>query len=295
MNKGRGAGLVEVSKGIVFSRLMTVFLLAPLLLLVSVVFLGALASLVVELFENGFGAGIEIFAVILSKDLFQSVAVRTIWISVSVTVLAIVIGYATAYCMWRSSPHMRSWLIALVLFPLFTSVVVRTYAWTTLFNRFGIINTTLLYLGLIDTPIRMMKTEGAVLIGMVQVLLPFAILPIYNTLMRIDENLLRASAIAGARGWQTFIKVVLPLTKQGTVVAAILVFVISLGFYITPAILGGPGASMISNLIGLEVTRFFDLKDGAAMSLLLLLVTLLLLFFLGCIGSIRDQFKDYGQ
>jgi ABC-type spermidine/putrescine transport system permease subunit I len=179
--------------------------------------------------------------------------------------------------MWRSTPRVRIVLIAVIMFPLFTSVVVRTYAWTAMLGRGGLVNTILLYFGVIDEPLRLLKTEGAVLVGMVQVLLPFAILPIFNALTKLDENLIRASSTVGAPPLHTFRRVVLPLTLSGTAAAGVLVFVVSLGFFITPAILGGPQASMISNVIGTEVTTFLNLQYGAAISLILLAVTLSLL------------------
>lgn len=291
MSKGREAEIASVSKGIVLSKPVMLGLLAPLFFLLGVFFVGTVVSLMWETLQGGIGATTELYQTVLSKSLFQKVTLRTLRISIVVTVATLVLGYATAYAIWRSSRRVRAVLVALVMFPLFTSVVVRTYAWTTLLNRWGLINVILLELGLIDSPLRLVKTEGAVLVGMIQVLLPFAILPIYTTLMRLDEDLLRASAIAGAKGHQTFRRVVLPLTMQGTVVAGVLVFVVSLGFFITPAILGGPQVSMLSNLISTEVTTFLDLRDGAAMSLSLLVVTVIILVGITRICSLTDHLK----
>jgi mannopine transport system permease protein len=280
------------ARGVVPSRLVVLALRAPLLLLLGVFFVGAVLSLIGETLQNGPAAAVTSFQDVLSKNLVQTIALRTLRIAIVVTTLTLIIGYATAYAMWRSSPSIQMLLLALVMFPLFTSVVVRTYAWTTLLNRGGLINTILLNLGLIDEPLRLIKTEGAVLIGMVQVLLPFAILPIYTTLLRIDEDLLRASAIAGARGFQTFRKVVLPLSLQATMVAGVLVFVIALGFFVTPAILGGPQHSMISNLISTEVTTFLDLRDGAVISLALLVVTIAIIGFVAKVVSIGEHLRS---
>lgn len=292
MSERQGGDIATFSEGIVLSACVGFAFLAPLLVLIGVFFFGPLFALVLEILGNGIEDAVDIFFVILSKSFFQTVAFRTFRIAAIVTVLTVVIGYAMAYAIWRSSRSARAIALTLVMFPLFTSIVVRTYAWTTLFSRNGILNTLLLELGLIDAPLRMLKTEPAVLVGMIQVMLPFAILPIYTILLRLDLDLLRASAIAGARGWQTFKNVVLPLTSQGTAVAGVLVFVVSLGFFITPAILGGPRSSMISNLISTEVTVFFDPKDGAAMSLILLVVTLGLLIGLSRVGSITAHFKS---
>lgn len=291
MRMRQRADVAEAGKGVVLPASFGVLLLAPLFILIGVFFFGALLSLVVEIFSDGADAAKTLFADLLSKDLFQSVAIRTFRVSAIVTILTVLIGYAMAYAMWRSSPRARIIGLAFVMFPLFTSIVVRTYAWTTLFGRNGVINTTLLALGLIDAPIRMLNTEYVVFVGMVQVMLPFAILPIFTVLLSLDLDLMRASAVMGARPWTTFVNVVLPLTRQGAIVAGVIVFVMSLGFFITPAILGGPRSLMISNLISTEVNVFFDIKGGAAMALLLLIVTLGLLIAVSRVGSITAQFK----
>jgi ABC-type spermidine/putrescine transport system permease subunit I len=263
--------------------------------LLGLCFFGSIARVFVDVFSSGFDSVYFLFKDILSRRLFGDVALRTFRVSVIVTVVTVAIGYATAYAMWRSSPRTRVLLIGMILFPLFTSVVVRSYAWVVLFNRYGMINSLLLDLGLVDQPLRLIKTEFAVLVGMIQLLLPFAILPIFAILSRLDENLLRASAIAGARGWQTFVHVILPLSRKGTAVASTLVFVLCLGFFVTPAILGGPRSWIIANLIGTEITTFLDLRDGSAMALMLLAVTLVLLASISNIGGIKDHFKGQNR
>ncbi|MBB4189674.1 ABC-type spermidine/putrescine transport system permease subunit I [Sinorhizobium terangae] len=287
----RGSAVAEVDKGVVLSQPIGFVSVSPLFILLGIFFFGPMIALALAIFDGGVAAAVPLFSDVLRDELFQSVALRTFRISLVVTVISVVIGYSMAYAMWRSSPSVRSVALALIMFPLFTSIVVRTYAWTAMFTRFGIINTLLLKIGLIEKPLAMLYTEPVVLIGMVQVMLPFAILPIYTTLLGLDLDLLRASAICGAKGRQTFTKVVLPLTKQGVGVASVLVFVISLGFFITPAILGGPKSAMISNMISTEVTTFYNLKGGAVMSVLLLMVTLCLLFIASKIGSIAAHYR----
>jgi ABC-type spermidine/putrescine transport system permease subunit I len=274
---GRERSQKSWSRGVALSTRTALLLSLPLLLFLAVFFFGTIISLLMETFSGGAAAGAALYWDVLSSDFLRIVAGRTLRISLSSTVLTLLIGYATAYAMWRSTPRVRIVLIAVIMFPLFTSVVVRTYAWTAMLGRGGLVNTILLYFGVIDEPLRLLKTEGAVLVGMVQVLLPFAILPIFNALTKLDENLIRASSTVGAPPLHTFRRVVLPLTLSGTAAAGVLVFVVSLGFFITPAILGGPQASMISNVIGTEVTTFLNLQYGAAISLILLAVTLSLL------------------
>lgn len=287
----RGNAVAEVDRGIVLTQSIGFASVSPLLILLGIFFFGPIVALTLVIFDSGIKDAAGLFTDVLSNELFQTVAFRTVRISVMVTIISVVVGYAMAHAMWRSSPGVRSIGLALIMFPLFTSIVVRTYAWTAMFSRFGMINSLLLEADLIDKPLAMLYTEPVVLVGMVQVMLPFAILPIYTTLLGLDLDLLRASAICGARGRQTFAKVVLPLTKQGVGVASVLVFVISLGFFITPAILGGPKSAMISNMISTEVTTFYNLKGGAVMSVLLLIVTLCLLFIASKIGSIAAHYR----
>ncbi|UVK48666.1 ABC transporter permease (plasmid) [Mesorhizobium sp. AR07] len=288
---GRGSAVAEVDRGVVLSQPVGFASVSPLLILLGIFFFGPIVALTLAILDGGLKEAGRLFTQVLTDEVFQTVALRTIRISLIVTVISVVVGYAMAYAMWRSSSSMRSIALALIMFPLFTSIVVRTYAWTALFSRNGMINTALLEAGLIDKPLTMLYTEPVVLVGMVQAMLPFAILPIYTILLGLDLDLLRASAICGARGRQTFLKVVLPLTKQGAGVASVLVFVISLGFFITPAILGGPRSAMIANMISTEVTTFYDLKGGAVMSVLLLVVTLCLLFIASMIGSVAAHYR----
>ncbi len=194
-------------------------------------------------------------------------------------VLTILISYPTAYFIWRARPPVAAVLLILVLFPLYTSVLVRNYAWTALLARNGAVNELLLALGVINEPLRILNTENAVLIGMVHVLAPYAILPIYTALSRIDRVYLQASAILGASPWGTFRRVIFPLSITGTVAAAVLVFVLALGFYITPAILGGPKALMAANLIETQVNHLLDFGSGAAMAIVLLM------FAIGLMGA----------
>lgn len=260
----------------------------PLIGLLGVFFLGPIVMLIREVAGEGF----SVVTGVISDEFFRSVTFRTFRIAAETTGLVLVIGYATAYAMWRSGPRVRAVLFAVMMFPLFTSVVVRTYAWTTMLSRNGVVNRVLQWVGLTDHPLQLMYTEWAVLIGVVQVLLPFSILPIYNSLTRVEPNVVRASSISGAKNLTTIRRVILPLTASSTIVAGVLVFVITLGFFVTPAILGGPRVSMISNVIGREVTPFLNLPRAAAMSLLLLGVTLVVISIAYRLFDVRRFFQE---
>ena len=252
---------------------LSLLLVAPLLVLLTVVYLAPIAALLPQSVGTP-GFDPVKYTRILREPLFQIVFLRTFRIAAEVTALVILIGYPTAYFIWRARPALAAVLLTLVLFPLWTSVLVRTYAWTAVLARNGVVNALLEAAGLVHDPIRFLNTEFAVLIGMVHVLVPFAILPIYSALRRIDPLYPLASASLGAPSWKTFVRVILPLSFPGTLAAAVIVFILALGFYVTPAILGGPRAMMVANLMDQQVNYFLDFGQCAALAVVLLGVTL---------------------
>jgi ABC-type spermidine/putrescine transport system permease subunit I len=248
-------------------------LAGPLFGLFLVAYLLPMATLIPESL-GGARLDPSIYRELAADPLFQSVLIRTFRIALEVTVVVLLIAYPTAYLIWRIRPGLAGLLLALVLFPLWTSLLVRTYAWTVVLGRTGIVNEILQGVGLTHEPVRLLNTEFAVLVGMVHVLVPFAILPIYNALRQIDPVMLRASSTLGASTFRTFRYVVVPLSLPGVVAGLILVFVLSLGFYVTPAILGGPQAYLVANLIAQQVTLLLDFGWGAAIAFTLLVLTL---------------------
>jgi ABC-type spermidine/putrescine transport system permease subunit I len=184
-------------------------------------------------------------------------------------VLCLVLGYVAAYSMWKAGPRARAVLFAAVSFPLLTSVIMRTFAWQIILARDGILNDVLSLARLGN--VELLNTRSAVIIGMTQVLLPYAVLPVYTVLSRIDPMLPRSSLSLGASPSLTFRRVIFPLTVPGAAVASLLVFILSLGFYVTPALLGGPSGAMISNLVDLQVNTYLDFRAGAALAFILLL------------------------
>jgi putative spermidine/putrescine transport system permease protein len=263
-------------------------MVAPMVLLLGLIFVAPIVRLLATTLDAGAGGGAGLYRDVLGDPFFQRALVRTFRVAAITTLVTLLIGYATAYAMWRSGRLVRGVMIALVLFPLFTSVILRTYGWTAMFQRFGVVNSWLTGWGLTEEPLQMLATEWAVLIGMVQVMLPFAVLPIYNALNSVDDTLLRASAMCGARPLTTFRRVTFPLTKPGTIVAGVLVFVVSIGFYVTPAILGGPRTTMVAQAISREVLQFLNVPGGGVMALVLLLATLVVL-------AVVHRFIDIGK
>ncbi len=221
--------------------------------------------------------GPENYTQAVTTSIYTDSIIRTLKISLVVMVLCLAIAYPYAYVMSRVSPRIRALLMAFVLFSLWSSILVRTYALTILLQNTGLINSALLSMGVIEEPISMIRNTLGVYIGMVNVLLPFAILPIYNQLRTIERDLDPAARGLGASPLRAFVRITLPLSVPGVLVSGVLVFVMSLGFYVTPALLGGPADIMIAQMIAQQVQTLLHTGFGSALSIILLVVILALL------------------
>jgi ABC-type spermidine/putrescine transport system permease subunit I len=212
---------------------------------------------------------------IFTEPVIRNVFVITMQISVVVTVITLVLGYPLAYVMATASPILAKILLGLVLVPFWISVLVRSYAWMVLLGRYGLINDILVWLGLTKEPLRLLNTTFATHVGMVHVLLPFMVLPLYSVFKNVDIRLLQAAEGLGARPFRVFRHVILPMSLPGVGAGCLLVFVLSLGFYVTPALLGGARDVMVSVLIGNHVD-LFNWGLASALATVLLVGTLLL-------------------
>lgn len=199
---------------------------------------------------------------------------RSLWTTIKmaffVTVVCLLVSYPYAYAMARCGKVMVAVLIGALMLSFWTSTLVRTYAWQILLNRTGVINQTLLDLGLIDEPIPMIRTNFSVYLGMAHVLAPFTILTLYATMRTIKPELEQAAQVMGARPSVAFLRVTLPLSLPGAAAGGILVFVMALGFYITPQILGSSKDTYIGTAIIQQVNVFLNTGVGAAQSVILL-------------------------
>lgn len=213
------------------------------------------------------------FVQIATDPVFPLVLWITIRISLIVTVATLLLGYPTAFLLARLPPARANLLLIIVLVPFWSSILVRSYAWMVLLGRDGIVNQLLLSLGLITAPLRLLYTTFAVYVAMIHVLLPFMILPLYASLRAIDGNLLRAAASLGARPAQAFRQIVLPLSLPGISAGCLLVFILALGFYITPALVGGPRDLMMAVLIQQQIDQL-DWPLGSALAVVLLAAAL---------------------
>lgn len=218
----------------------------------------------------------NIVAVDPNMAVFRELFVRTFVISIWVTVFAVLLGYPTAWYLSTLSGRAESFALLCVLVPFWISILVRSTAWFIILQREGPINAALLFAGLIDTPQAIIFTRSAVYIAMVHVLLPFLILPLLSVMKRIRPEYVRAAASLGARPWQQFLLVYLPMTMPGVAAGALMVLMLSVGFYITPVLVGGLQDQMVSYYIAYFTNTSINLGMAAALSLLLLLLTGLL-------------------
>lgn len=210
----------------------------------------------------------------LTNELYLRVIFETFKIAAIVTLLTLALGYPVAYVMATSG---RAWQlvgIAFVLLPFWTSILVRTYAWMVMLGRNGVVNRTLIAWGVIDSPLPLLNNLAGVLIGMVHVLLPYMILPVFNAVKNVDPNLVLAAVGLGAPRWRAFLRITLPLTMNGVAAGVTLVFTLSLGFFITPALLGGGRVVMVANLIEEQVRELLNWAFAGALSAILLALTL---------------------
>jgi spermidine/putrescine transport system permease protein len=205
---------------------------------------------------------------------------RSIWLSVVTTILAFVVGFPTAWFIATRPPRERPIWLFLVTIPFWTNLLIRTFAILEVIRSEGLINTALMGAGVIEEPLQMLYTDGAVLAGMAYVYLPLMVLPLYAAIDRFDMRMLEAAYDLYASRWMALRRVILPIVSPGIVAGSILVFVPSLGAYVTPRVLGGGKNMMIGNFIELQFGQGRNWPLGAALSMtLLVIVTIALLYY----------------
>lgn len=250
-------------------------LLAPIVLYMTVMFLIPLGDVAVMSFTEGKG-GPANYSRALTTPLYQRTFLNTFLTAGLVTICCLVVGFPLAYLMSVSSPRVAMLIILLVTMSFWTSFLVRTFAWMVILGNSGpyvwLANT----LGFTEPP-RLLFTRFASTIAMVQMLAPYMIMNIYTVMQKIDPALIRSAKSMGARGASLFRHVYLPLSAPGIANGCVLVFVICLGFYVTPVLLGSPREQMIAGLIGTQIDEFLNFGLGSALAMILLVVTLIAL------------------
>jgi putative spermidine/putrescine transport system permease protein len=207
------------------------------------------------------------------QSVFTATWLRTIWIALVITVICVLLGYPLAYVIANASPGVANLLLILILIPFWTSLLVRTTAWLVLLQNQGVVNDFGLYLGLWKDRIQLIHNRFGVYVTMVQILLPYMVLPIYGVMKRIPRSYLRAAKSLGANPLVAFVRIYLPLTMHGIGAGALLVFILAIGFYVTPALVGGPTDQMISYFIAFYTNEVLNWGAAAALSVILLLLT----------------------
>jgi ABC-type spermidine/putrescine transport system permease subunit I len=234
---------------------------------------------------------LENYRRLASDTVFLEVFWTTLRTAVVVTLGTLLLGYPVALALSRLRRAAATVVLIVVLLPFWTSVLVRSYAWMVLLGRHGVINELLTAANLVDAPLRLLNTPLAVHVAMIHILLPYMILPIASVLRQIDSAVLRAAAGLGAPPRRVFLQVVLPLSMPGVAAGVLLVFVLSLGFYITPALVGGPRDLMVSMLIAQQVD-LLNWPYAACLSVALLATTLLLVALFQRLPGVREVLRS---
>jgi ABC-type spermidine/putrescine transport system permease subunit I len=218
----------------------------------------------------------------------------TLEVSFLTTGICILLGYPLAYFLSELPKRTANLCMIAVLLPLWTSLLVRTYAWLVLLQRRGLINNWGMELGLWNEPLELVHNLTGTLIGTVHVMLPFIVLPLYAAMCGINRDYLKAAANLGASPTRTFWQVFFPLSMPGLVTGSLIVFILCLGFYITPAVLGGGKVIMVSSRIANDIEIFFNWGAASALGVVLLVLTLLLIFAASRLVKLEDALRDRG-
>lgn len=262
-----------------YSPAASLLLALPFLAMIALAFLLPLAMLLHEsLFVPSFN--VANYEKVFDQAVYLRVMGRTLRISAFVTIITLLLAYPLAALMARTRGLLLAFLLLAVLLPLWTSVLVRTYAWLVLLQRNGVLNDILFGLHIISAPTQFLRTEGAVVLAMSHVLLPFMVLPLYTALRAIPHDYVRAAQMLGAGSISVFRHVVLPLSLPGISSGCLMVFLLSIGFVVTPALIGGPQQMMLATLVQQQVTELLNWPfAGALVGVLLLFVLTLVLAF----------------
>ena len=236
-------------------------------------------------------AGFQNYSWILGDALYRNAYLSSIKVAAISTVFALLLGYPIAYFIARSPEPRRSVLLLLVVLPFWTSFLLRVYAWIGFLRREGVINNTLMWLGIIDEPLVMMQTDFAVYIGIVYTYLPFMILPLYATLVKLDDALLEAASDLGASPSVTFLTVTLPLSLPGVIAGSMLVFIPAIGEFVIPALLGGPDTLMIGRTLWDEFFSARDWPVASAVAIIMLILVVIPMMWLQSVQNRQEEGK----
>ncbi|CAK7259365.1 MULTISPECIES: ABC transporter permease [unclassified Shinella] len=269
-------------------------LLGPVSLFLAVFFLGPLAIMIVTSFlAPGLYGGVEWtwyphnygrilgFADPMFEDfdpVYIAIFLRSLKIAALTVVATLLVCYPAAFCISRLSERWKNFCLFLITLPFFTSLIVRLFIWVLILRQTGLVNSVLLNTGVVARPLELIYTDGAIVLGMVYVFIPFMFMPVYASVEKLDWTLVRASLDLGAGPIRTFLRIILPLTAPGIAGGAVIVFIPALGNFVVPAILGGAKVMMLGNLIEQQFLAARNWPFGSALAMMVMSVMLVLLF-----------------
>lgn len=275
-------------------RVQLALLLTPVSLFFAVFFLGPLTIMIVTSFlAPGLYGGVEwVFyphnygrilgfadpAFEVFDPVYLSIFLRSLKIAAFTVIATLFVCYPAAFCIARLSERWKNFCLFLITLPFFTSLIVRLFIWVLILRQTGIVNEALLAGGIIDRPLELIYTDGAIVLGMVYIFIPFMFMPVYASVEKLDWTLVRASLDLGAGPIRTFVRIILPLTAPGIAGGAIIVFIPALGNFVVPAVLGGAKVMMLGNLIEQQFLSARNWPFGSALAMMVMSVMLVLLF-----------------
>lgn len=231
---------------------------------------------------------------LIRQPSYERIFAATFEISALTTAICVVLGYPVAYVLSQLPPRLANLCMIGVLMPFWTSILVRTYAWLVLLQRHGLINDLGIRLGLWDQPLTLVHNVGGTLIGLIHIMLPFLILPAYGSMRAIDRAYLRAAANLGASPVHVFCRVFFPLSLPGLFAGVLIVFILCLGSYVTPEMLGGGRVIMVANAIATDIQLFFNWGAASALGVVLLVLTLTILYAASRLIRLNRMFSGHG-
>lgn len=276
----------------VFSKMNVLLILIPLVYMVVLTIYPIFGLFKQSIFDEK-GFTLAYMAEVVTNPLYLKVMWLTLKIAAIVTVISLVVSYPVAYFIVRTESQIwKKAILSAVLIPFWISLLVRTFSWNILLQDQGVINKLLMGLGLISEPLTLLFNSTGVIIAMTHILMPYMVLSLYSVMQGIDQRLLQASQGLGAKPSKAFLHIFLPLSLPGVIAGSLLVFVLSLGFYITPALLGGANNTMIAMLIENNININLNWNLASALSLLLFIVTILLVLIPFLVFRKQSPSKD---
>lgn len=225
-----------------------------------------------------FSASLDNYRFLFTDQLYALAYLNSLKIALVSTLICLLIGYPMAWAIARADASSRNLLLLLIVIPSWTSFLIRVYAWMGILSNTGYVNNLLLWLGLVNEPVQLLRTDFAVYLGIVYVYLPFMVLPLYTNLVKLDWRLVEAASDLGATPWQSFRQIVLPLSRGGVIAGCMLVFIPATGEFVIPELLGGADTLMIGKVLWQEFFNNRDWPIASAVAILLLVILLLPIF-----------------